>query len=72
VFRKTGQEHYKTHEAGNNATAVRLLGMDEVFNPGAKPKVVNEQMVKHLNAVDDVLARAAKEVRDKTEHQRPQ
>jgi hypothetical protein len=48
VFRKIGLEHYKTHEPGNNATSVGLLGMDEVFNPSARPKVVNEQMLKDV------------------------
>ncbi len=55
VFRKIGLEHYKTHEAGNNATAVGLLGMDEVFNPSAKPKVVNEQMLKDVTSASEPL-----------------
>jgi hypothetical protein len=61
VFRKIGLEHYKTHDVGNNATAVGLLGMDEVFNPGAKPKVVNEQMLKDHGMLDEIDTNAKRQ-----------
>lgn len=52
VFRKIGLLYYKTSETSHTGVTVGLLGMDEIFNPSAKPKHVIEEIIKENSEVD--------------------
>jgi hypothetical protein len=54
VFRKIGLEHYKTGDSSTSAVSVGLLGMDEIFNPGAKQKYSIEKVIEDKTGIDEV------------------
>src|SRR5687767_2193448 len=53
VFRKIGLEHYKTGDSSTTAVSVGLLGMDEIFNPGAKQKYSIEKVVEDRTGTEE-------------------
>jgi hypothetical protein len=53
VFRRTGLEHYKTHETAEAGVSLGLLGMDEIFNPNAKPRYTAEAKLEDNHEVKD-------------------
>ena len=61
VFRKIGLEHYKTADASTTAVSVGLLGMDEIFNPSARPKYAIEKLLEDRNDSDKTFTAEAEQ-----------
>ena len=53
-MRSSGDGHsLKSCPGSHTEVSVGLLGMDEIFNPGAKPKYAIEEMLEERNELKD-------------------